>query len=352
MALDFNVTQFNKINALVQQINTDLAKRPVAATTVTRNIAWVMSNVAFNPNQGKKAGIGKEIIFPVPFFGNKDKPRSGYEEIVHTAPEMVNLKCVVSEWAPDGEMIARGTQVADLYGIFLEQLPMIVEMGQNTIETHTADLLGFGQSATVSTVEGIGGGLTDYDGLAHFATNKLINPNRSALGTFSNYDGALKLDRAGLTQVLDFLEATPGPDGQITTLPGKNIVVVSNEDQLDRAAALLHGTQRVGGTVISVAGAPVGVGGTEHNSLIGRADLVKLPALRNYDGGKGWYAFRVSGNHAGVIVAMVQPPTAYVTGLSENDESAVTRHVVKYGRKGFWGHGYGWPQLSYKAIEP
>lgn len=352
MALDFNVTQFNKINALVQQINTGLVKRPVAATTVTGNIAWVMNNVAFNPNQARKAGIGKEIIFPVPFFGNKDKPRTGYEEIAHTPPELVNLKVSVSEWAPDGEMISRGTQVSDLYGIFLEQLPTIVEYGQNTIETHTADLLGYGQSATVSPIEGIGGGLTDYDNLAHFSASKLINPNRPALGTFSNYNAALRLDRAGLTTVLDFLEATPGPDGQITTLPGKNVVVVSNEDQLDRAAVLLHGTQRVGGTVIDVAGVPAGVGGSESNQLIGRADLVKLPALRNYDGGKGWYAFRVSGNHCGIIVAMVQPPSAYVTGLSENDEVAVTRHVVKYGRKGFWGHGYGWPHLSFKAIEP
>lgn len=356
--MDLNVTQFNKILAYAQRINTDLAKRPVAATTVTKQIAWIMSNVAYNPNQAKKAGFGREVIFPVPFFGNKDKPRTGYEEIVHTPPEMVNLRTIVSEWAPDGEMISRGTQISDLYGIFLEQLPTIMEMGQNTIETHTADLLGFGQSATVSNIEGIGGGNTDYDAQPHFvqqtlATNgKLINPNRPSIGRFGNFNPALNLDRNGLVTALDFLEATVGPDGQVTTLPGKNIVVVSNEDQLDRAAVLLHGTNRVNGVTISVAGTATGVGGTESNQLIGRADLIKLPALRNYDGGKGWYAFRVSGIHAGVIVAMVQPPTAYIEGLSENDNCSITRHVVKYGRKGFWGHGYGWPQLSFKAIEP
>lgn len=349
--MDFNVTQFNNISALTQQINTDLADRPIAATTVTNAIAWLIGGVTAGQGRDVK-GVGREIIFPVPFFGNKDKRRSGFEEIGHTPPELVNLKCVVSEWAPDGEMIPRGTQIGDLYGIFLKQLPMIMQMGQNTIETHTADLLGFGESAAVSTVEGIGGGLTDYDNLAHFSTAKLINPNRPLLGTFSNFNNNLRLDRAGLVTALNAIEKTVGPDGQITTLPGKNIVVVSDEDQLDRAAALLHGTQRVGGTTISVAGAPVGVGGTEHNSLIGRADLVKLPALANYNSGKGWYAFRVSGNHRGVIVAMVQPPQAYIEGLDPNEHSRVTRNVIKYGRKGFWGHGYGWPQLSFKAIEP
>lgn len=351
-----SVIAFNKITAYFQQVNTSLAQRPLQATKVTEEIAYVLGGL--NAKMGREVkfseGVGREIVFPLPMFGNMDKRRSGYEEIGFTKPEVCNFKLVLSEFAPDGEAISRGTQIADLYGIFKQQIPTIVDMGQATIETHTADLLGFGESATASTVFGIGGGNTDYDGAPHFAVGKRTNPNRvlATNNTFDNYDGALKLDRNGLVTVLDKLEAFPAPDGQIVTLPGRNVIVVSNEDQLERAQVLLRGTDRVGGTVISVGGAPVGVGGTESNQLKGRAEVFKLPALRNFNGGKGWYAFRVCGNHTGILVGIAEPPHAYVEGLSENEGCRVTKNVVRYGRRGFWGHGYGWPQLSFKAIEP
>lgn len=343
-----NVIQFTKINAYFQQINTSLAQRPLQATKVTEEIAYVVGSL--NSAMGKEVkfseGVGREIIFPLPMFGNMDKRRNGYEEIGYTKPETTNFKLVISEFAPDGEAISRGTQIADLYGIFTQQIPTIVDMGQATIETHTADLLGFGQSATVSTVFGIGGGNTDYDGLPHFSTAKRTNPNRTLASnnTFANYNGALDLDRGGLVTVLDALEAFPAPDGQIVTLPGTNVIVVSTEDQFDRASVLLNGTIRA--TAVGT-----GAASESNGALVGRAKLVKLPALRNYDSGKGWYGFRVCGNHRGVLFGVAEPPHAYVEGLAENEHCRVTKNVIRYGRRGFWGHGYGWPQLSYKAIE-
>lgn len=360
--MDLNVIQFNKIDALKQQINTELALRPFDVSSVTSKIAYVKGG--FNLTNAKvlsgppfAPGVGNQIIWPVPFFSNMDKRRSGYEEVAHSPPEMINFQLIVSEWAPDGEMIQRGTQVSDLYGIFANNFQNILNMGQATVETHMADLLGYGESATLSTKYGIGGGNTSYDNLPYFHGAHLINPNHPEMGNFPNYFPSTNLDRSGLTTMLQFLEATPNSDGQIVTLPGKNVIVVSTQDQYDRAAVYLHGTTRVGGTTTNVAGSPVGVGGSESNgALQGRADLVMLPSLLNYNKNasgvaKGWYGFRVSAPHCGVCIAIVEPPQLYIEGLSPNDTSRVTRNVIKYGRRGFWGHGYLWPQMGAKAIE-
>jgi hypothetical protein len=358
--IDLNVIEFNRIDAYVQQINTDLAQRPIAPSTVTRQIAYVNGGIKIDDKQQASTMIGgrfgREVIYPVPMFGNMDEARNPYEEVPHTPPELVNHKVIVREWAPKGEIMPRGTAIADIYGILQNQLPNIMALGQAVIETHTADLLGFGESATISTIYGIGGGNIVYDNLPFFSPGHLPNPNRPGVGVpFSNFFNGMNLDRAGLARMLDFLEATQMPDGQIVTLPGRNIIVVSTEDQLDRASVLLHGTQRVGGAVISVAGVPTGVGGSESNQLIGRADVVKLPALQRYNvvGGvaKGWYGFRVSGKHCGITVAVVEALNAYIEGLDPNSFGRVTRNVTRYGRRGHWGHGYLWPQMAGKAIE-
>lgn len=334
--MDLAVIQFNKVDALKQEINTQLLLRPVARGTVTSELAWV-----------RNAASGGETIFPLSFFANTAKKRSPYEEVDHTPPEECNFSAPMNEWAPDGEVIPRGTQVADLYGVFNNKLPTIVTQAQNEYEFHTAELLGFGHSATLGPL-GIGGGITAYDGLPYFNSGKLVNPNRPWLGTFNNYRTSVKLDRAGLRQAFQFLDGIKGPDGRVMRMPGRLVVVVSNEDQLDAASEELF--TKIRARAVGAAGA-AGVDNTPN--VQGRADLLKLPDLLDFDGGKAWYVFKiVSSEHRPICVNLNEAPQTYIEGLNINEHSRVVRNLIKYGWRGFWGHGYLWPQLAIKFVEP
>ncbi|HRI54208.1 MAG TPA: hypothetical protein PLW65_28905 [Pseudomonadota bacterium] len=320
------VITFNKIDGLVQEYNTQWNTRPIEPQSVTAQLCWFRNGVK-----------AEETIFPVSFWGNTAKERNRYEVRKHTPPEVTNFSCPIKEYSPEGEMIAKGTMVTDLYGIFEAKLPMIAQLGMLEPEYRLAEFLGSGQD----TVKGV----QAYDGLPFFHTAKLVNPNRAAKGNFANFNGSLALNRAGLNTAFQALNEVKGPDGRLFRLPGRKVVVVSTEDQYDRASRELFGT-----LVSQTSGAAVaGVS----NTLMGRADLIYFPDLIDFDGGKGWYVFKiVSAEYRPLVFSQCAPPEIYIEGLEPNAHSRVTRNVINYGWQHFFGFGYGWPQLAYKAVEP
>lgn len=320
------VTTFNKIDGLVQEYNSQWNTRPVAEQSVTNQLCWFRNGVK-----------AEETIFPVSFWGNTARQRSRYEVRKHTPPEVANFSCPIYEFSPDGEVIAKGTMVTDLYGIFEAKLPLIAQLGMLEPEYRLAEFLGQGQDAVK--------GLHAYDNRAFFATNKLVNPNRSGKGTFSNFNASRTLNRAGINDSFQALNAVKGPDGRLYRLPGRKVIVVSTEDQFDRASRELNGTlvaQSVGAAAAAVS-----------NTLMGRADLIYLPDLIDFDGGKGWYVFKIVSNEfRPLIFSQCAPPEIYIEGLEPNAHSRVTRNVINYGWTHFFGFGYGWAQLAIKNIEP
>lgn len=346
MALEISAIQFNKIEQLRTDVNLQLNKRPIARGTVTEGLAWRRNGVK-----------GGKTIFPVRFFSNRAKKRNPYEEVKATAQELVNFSHQIDEFAPDAEALPRGTQIADLYGIFDENLPTILAQAANEYDWHLANFLGYGQSSVVVvTPDGLEvGGPQDYDNLPFFHTAKLINPNRAAVGTFSNYEAAMDLDKKGLLTAFQKLDSVKGPDGKVMRMPGKLLVVVSNEEQYDAASNLLFGAMRAASVGNAAATEPNSEaqddGDSQGGGLRGRAALVKLPDLADFDGGKGWYVFKIcSAEYRPIVCGIAEAPQIYIEGISPNETSRVTRNIIRYGYRGFWGFGYLWPQLAFKAI--
>ena len=166
------------------------------ATTIAGQICWVR-----NGKEGP-ASIGKTSVFPIPFFGNRAKPRSIFEEIPGTLPEFAKFSVEHQEWAPNAELIPRYTQLVDLYGIVKDNSSTIIAQSQIEMETQLADLLGLGASTPVA-----------YESYTKnfFATDHEANPNRPGLATFSNYKTGFDLDYTNLSTALDLLDAVPGP---------------------------------------------------------------------------------------------------------------------------------------------
>lgn len=320
------VVSFNDLQGLFKEYNTQLNSRPIDAQNINEMLCWVRRNVRAD-----------ETIFPVSFWSNTPKKRNRYEQRKHTPPELVNFSCPTDEYSPDGEVIPRGTQLTDLHGIFESKLPEIAQLGLLEPEVRLAAMLGLGNDATQ--------GVQVYDGLPYFNTAKLINPNRPGLGTFSNYRAGLTLDRAGINAAFQALDEVKGPDGRIYRLPGRKVLVVSTESQLDRA------TSEINGSIIARAVGTAAAGIS--NTLVGRADVVKFPDLVDYDGGKGWYAFKiVSDTYKPFCFSEVAPPELYMNGMDPNEYGRVLRNAIEYGYSHFFGHGYLWPQLGLKAVEP
>lgn len=348
--MNIGAISYNQLSAAFTEVNVGLLKRPVVRGSITDLLCWVRTEA--------KAAT---IKFPVRFFSNRAKRRGPYEGVGHTPPELVNFSAAMEQWGPDGEMVPYGTTLVDLYNLLqAETAPMLIQAA-NEYDAHLAAFLGHGHQSTVQVTEdGVeAGGATEYDTLPYFHTAKRSNPNRvlATNNTFSNYDGALKLDRAGLIRAFQHLDGVPGPDGRPLRMPGKIVVVVSNEDQFDRADVLLNG--RLRGEAIGAGAAQVpnstynGVEGGEGGGIFGRAALLKLPNLNDYDGGKGWYAFKLAGaEHRPMTANIVQPPQMYINGLSPNDSERISHDLVRYGWRGIWGIGYAWSQLAFKGVEP
>lgn len=312
------------VNQLLTEINSELSQRPLLPTTVAAQVCWQRT--------GQGTGlIGKTTKFTVPFFGNRAKVRSIFEEVPGTQPELARFEVEHQEWAPDAEIIPRYTQLVDLHGIIRDNAPSIMMQAQIEMETQLADLLGKGASTTVP-----------YDNKAFFATDHEANPNRPGLATFSNYKTSFDLDYTNLSVALDLLDAAPGPDGNPLSMPGKNIVIVSTGAQESKGRKLLNG---------DIIASPAGTA-SESNPLKGRADLLKLTQLRAYNSGKFWCVVRIAdAKHRPFIFSQVQSPLMYLEGVDINAHSQALRSIARQGWRSVHGFGYLWPQLAVGCVE-
>ena len=324
---------FQDISALRTEIDTSLNQRPISPSTVVNALAWMR-------RQGS-ATAGMEVKFPLATWGNRASKRSPYENLPATKPESVIFSVTHDEWAPDGEVIARGTQLTDLYGIFAENLPMIVANAQLEYDALLADVLAGGQTST-----------TPYDDKPFFtyaagSGSHEANPNRPGLATFDNYNPSAALNRTNIVAGLQALATVPGFNGLPMSMPGRIVIVVSSKDQELKARTELNAA-----LVASSAGTA-----TQSNEMpivSGPADVLFLPTLAAKDSGKGWYMFKiVSEKHRPICLSIVEPWQTYVEGMGDpNAHSRTTRNVINYGVRGFHGLGYLYPQLAYKFIEP
>lgn len=316
------------VEQLLTEINNELSTRPIMPTTVAGQVCWVR-----NGGADGVASIGKKTIFTVPFFGNRAKVRSIYEEVPATQPELAKFSIEHNEWAPDGELIPRFTRLVDIYGVVRDNAQPILAQSQVEMETQLADLIGRGASTT-----------TAYSDFAHphFHTSIEANPNRPGLATFSNYRTNFTLNYANMSTALDLLDAAPGPDGNPLSMPGRNIVVVSTGTQESEARKLLNGD-----FIASQSG-----NATESNPLKGRADVLKLTQLRKYGSGKLWCVLRVADQrHRPFLFSQVLPPSMYLDGVDIDSHSQALRSVARQGWRSVHSFGYLWPQLSVLCVE-
>lgn len=313
------------VDQLLTEINTELAIRPIMPTTVAGQVCWVRS--------GAIGDIGKTTIFTLPFFGNRAKRRSIYEEVPGTLPEVARFSAEVAEWAPDAELIPRFTKIVDIYGIVKDNASPILAQSQVEMEVQLSDLIGLGASTT-----------TAYSNFASafFNTSVEANPNRPGLATFSNYKTSFDLNFENLSTAIDLLDAAPGPDGNPLSMPGRNIVIVSTGIQESNARTFLNGD-----FIPNAAGTA-----TQSNPLKGRADVLKLTPLRRYNSGKLWCVVRVAdAKHRPFCMSQAMPPTMYLDGVSIDDHSQALRGIARQGWRSVHGFSYLWPQLAVGCVE-
>ena len=324
---------FQDISALRTEIDTSLNQRPVLPSTVVNALAWV--------RRQSSAIAGMEVKFPLATWGNRAEKRNPYENIPFTKPEFAVFSVTHNEWTPRGEAIARGTQITDLYGLFNENLSMIVADAQLEYDALLADVLADGQTST-----------TPYDDKPFFtysggSGSHEANPNRPGLATFDNYNPSAALNRTNIVAGLQALATVPGFNGLPMSMPGRIVIVVSSKDQELRAR-----TEMNAALVASAAG--TASQSNEMQIVSGPADVLFLPTLAAKDSGKGWYMFKiVSEKHRPICLSIVEPWQTFVEGMGDpNAHSRTTRNVIQYGVRGFHGLGYLYPQLAYKFIEP
>jgi hypothetical protein len=313
------------VDQLLTEINTELSNRPINPSTVASQICWD------RPSQGGVGGIGKKTIYTVPFFGNRAKVRSIYEEVKGTVPSIARFASEVQEWAPDAELIPRYTKVVDIYGVVRDNAQTILAMSSIEMETQLSDLIGLGVSTT-----------TPYDNKNFFATDHEANPNQPGLATFSNYKPDFDINYDNVNAALDLLDAVPGPDGNPLSMPGKNLLLVSTGVQEGTALTLANGE-----FIPNAAGTA-----TQSNSLKGRFDVLKLPQLRRYNSGKFWCAIRVAdAKNRPFSFSKALPPTMYLEGVLIDEHSQTLRSVARQGWRSVHGFGYLWPQLIVGCVE-
>lgn len=317
------LTGINDVDLLLTQVNADLIQRPIAPGASYNQLAWC-----------RKGGtIGQRSVFPVPFFGNKSKKRSIFEEIPGTKAEVAQFSVQSDMWGPDAEIIPALTRACDIYGLVENNLPTILAQAGIELDRQMAELIGLGVSTIV-----------DYDGKNYFATDHLCNPNRPSLKTFSNYKTNRACNAAGITATLEDLAIMPGPDGNLLSMPGKLVIFTSTEAQYITAADLMNGT-----LIANAAGTA-----TQSNvGLRGRADVINLPALREYGSAKYWgIAKIVTDKHRPFVMDQPIPLQAYIEGLGINEHTQATYSIAKQGVQDAHGFGYLWPQLCVLCVEP
>lgn len=314
-----------KLRELYVDISLGLQNMPIVQGTVLNQIAWVRTGAEVQGGQTK---------YPFTWFSDKGEKLNPYEELQAVPPEVVYLQSNMDSWGQKARIIPYEAELADRLGILTSFLPGMLENAADLQEQHLADLLGDGENKD-----------DVYDGLKWLATAKRLNPNKAALGDFQNLYAGLNLDKAGLVQIIDSLDAARGPDGLVKTRPGQIFIICSNEDQYIRASDLLMGESLA--TAVGAAAAS-----QSNKGLIGRAIPVKMSKLRDYNSNKGWYGVKiVSAQHRPVIASVRQPPMPILEGLDPNDFVRSLRNVKKYSWRGQWSVDPGFPHLIRKAIE-
>ena len=139
MAINTGIIGLGDVDQLLQEVNSELSQRSIMPTTVAAQICWERAA------SGGTATIGKTTIFTVPFFANRAKVRSIYEEIQGTIPTVAKFSSHVDEWAPDAELIPKYTQLTDIYGVVRDNAQIILAMSAVEMETQLADLIGLGR---------------------------------------------------------------------------------------------------------------------------------------------------------------------------------------------------------------
>ena len=144
-----------------------------------------------------------------PFFANRAKVRSIYEDFRGLFPLLLSLARMWTSGLPMRELIPKYTQLTDIYGVVRDNAQIILAMSAVEMETQLADLIGLGASTVV-----------DYDNKNFFAVDHECNPNQPGLQTFSNYKTSFDLNYANVNTALDLLDAVPGPDGNPAVYAG------------------------------------------------------------------------------------------------------------------------------------
>ena len=102
-----------------------------------------------------------------------------------------------------------------------------------------------------------------------------------------------------------------------------------------------------GDYIASIAGTATGV-----QPLKGRADVLKLTRMRQYNSGKFWCVVLIAdAKHRPFMLSQVLPPQLYIDGVDINSHSQALRSVARQGWKSVHGFGYLWPQLAVGCVE-
>jgi len=325
----------NDLEQLKLQLNTQLGDLPLSPRQVTAKIAWTTAFDGVLPTKDGDNKIGTELNFSLAWPGEDVSVLRLGEDPGAEQMERVRFSMKHEHRAPKKKVIPEQTQLQDVFDIFRNAAPTMVKNAYRWIERYTAALLGNGQNVK-----------TLYDNVQFFhATDHLANPNRKRGKKFGNLLANTTADRAGYESAAQLLDEMPGPDGRIGDWDGRMVALTSNRKQFRRLRGVANGT-----IVPSEAGT---ASETNIYSLDGEFDVIYWPELKQYDSGRGWYLLKICGPmFRPFVVSIPRAPFLYMEGVSVNDHSYVLNSNAYYGWKMVTGHGYLFPQLAVKCIEP
>lgn len=334
MAHDPSISLSANLEILKQEVDYSYGREPVSGFTLASMLCWVRTyNASTRP--------GSKVLIPYSPWTGKGQKKRAFEKQRADLQEAFNIEIVHDLWGPDnGRALDIGTREEEIYTLIESGIADMMTDAQLDYDFNLAELIG-----TLTA------GTTAYDGKPHYALNKEANPRRPGVKTFPNYNGSLKLDKTGLITVFDQMDRQPWFDGRVRQYGGKLVVIVSNEDQYDRACEQLQ-TSIKAGTPVTAGATGIAVASTD-NCLKGRADVVKWTPLADQYGGKAWMVARiVSDIRRPFIQSMVFPPRLKYEGELVTDHYRVLQSAFMYAYEAMWGQGPGDPRLSFLAIEP
>lgn len=334
MPHDPTLTLSANLEILKQEVDRSYLNLPVSSITKSSDWCWMRKYTS-------STKPGAKVLIPIaPWTSTGEKKRPFQKQRVE-GQEVFNIEVVHDLNGPKaGRMVDIGTREEEIYDMVERGLAQMMTAAQGEYDRDLVRLIG-----------GATAGITPYDLKPHFATNKEVLPTKPGLNTFRNYQSALKLDKAGLLTVFDAMDSHPWYDNELVEYGGKLVVVVSNDDQYDRACEQLKTSQKAG-TAVTAGATGIAVATTD-NCLQGRADVVKWTLLRKYYGAKAWMVLRIIDDmHRPFIHSMVFPPRVKYEGEALTDHLRVLQSAFAYAWEGMWGMGLGDPRLSYLCVEP